>query len=579
MDVEGFPDHPVFRHLIKNVPLNDGTIIHDPNHGIMANYDRFLNDVLELRRTIRQQIPNLLDSNGIVRDDGVYICTLAPASYEFFVACFAIWAVGAALSPLATGVTPKEAIYLFGKSKAVLLIVGSGQRDAASEIQRHMKNQTGNAINTIGVDLTVPIPLTKSNYHIDERAVLSPDRPFILILTSGTTGPPKGVVRKMPALDLRGMLRGTNEDLALCHRAVHWGFGVGPPVAMIMNGLSIYIVDADPSPEQIWNVIREKKLTMAYATNLMFLRLMQYYNENLAGLEADKVEEYKEGARKLRYVACGGAVPMPSVGQFWKDMRGGDPITILFGTSEAGGGLGTTPEGYDVTKRVIGKPLPGVQLKLSEGDHGELLIKSNDLFVGYLGDEIATKNALDANGFYKTGDLVHIGEDGNYVIDGRVKEDFVLSRSLKVGTLELEDRLAELPYISEASVVAVPDMEVLNRVAVVARIKPSFQGESTNGTDQGGMPTDMLFKIRRNLTELNVALYKLPTLLRILQDDEIIPRTTTDKVIRKKVIQAFFPQSADCKVEDLPKEVLVWDLKNDKEADSTGLWDWAASRE
>lgn len=100
MATEGFPSHPVFKQLVNSVSLNDGIIIHDPNNDITATFDRFLNDVIEMRRTIREQIPDILDSNGIIREEGVIICTLAPASYEFFVATFAVWAVGAALSPL-----------------------------------------------------------------------------------------------------------------------------------------------------------------------------------------------------------------------------------------------------------------------------------------------------------------------------------------------------------------------------------------------------------------------------------------------------------------------------------------------
>ncbi|KAK2865200.1 hypothetical protein FQN49_003817 [Arthroderma sp. PD_2] len=541
MTVEGFPSHPLFKQLVEHIPLNDGIIIHDPDRGIKADYNRFLNDVLSLRRSIREQIPDLLDSYGIVRDEGVYICTLAPASYDFFVAAIAILAVGAALTPLATGITPKEARYLVENCKSVLLIASSGQRDAAAEIQRCMKDESGHSINTIGLDFTAPTPYTQRTFYIDEHAVIPVERPTLLNHTSGTTGPPKGVVRKIHPIDFRALIDGTNDDLTLCHRAVHWGFGIGPPLGMILNGMSVYIVAPNPSPKQIWEALRQKILTIAFATNLTYLRLMQYYDEHLAGLEPDVVKEYVEGVKKLKYVVCGGAVPMPGVGQFWKDMRGGHPITILFGTSEAGASLGTPPEGYDLSKA------------------------------------IATKASLNEDGFYKTGDLAHIGEDGNYVVDGRVSEDFIMSSSLKVGTLELEDKLSELPYISEAAVIAVPDIEVFNRVAVIARMRPSSQGCITSNGE--GHPPNMLYKVRRDLTELKVALYKLPTLLRILGDDEIIPRTTTDKVIRKKVIETFFPQSADCKVEDLPKEVLVWDSKNDKKAGPTGLWDWGGAQD
>ncbi|EGD94791.1 hypothetical protein TESG_02296 [Trichophyton tonsurans CBS 112818] len=184
MATEGFPDHPVFQQLLKSIPLNDGVIIQDPNNGVTATFDRFMNDVVELRRTIREQIPDLLDSNGITRDEGVYICTLAPASYEIFVATFAIWSVGAALSPLATGLTPQEVSFLIQRNKAVLLIASASQRDAAAAIQTCIKNDTGHAINVIGVDLTVPVPSTKRQYHIDKNVVFSPRRPLILLHTS-----------------------------------------------------------------------------------------------------------------------------------------------------------------------------------------------------------------------------------------------------------------------------------------------------------------------------------------------------------------------------------------------------------
>jgi malonyl-CoA/methylmalonyl-CoA synthetase len=129
---------------------------------------------------------------------------------------------------------------------------------------------------------------------------------------------------------------------------------------------------------------------------------------------------------------------------------------------------------------------------------------------------------------------------------------------LWISLQEVEDRLVQLAYISEAYVVKA-NYNCTQQAAAVVRV--STITDSVN-----------LFKIRKNLHDA-LPKYKLPTLLRILQEDELIPETSTGKVNRKMIGEKYFPLSVDG---PLPPDVEFWDGKGeDEEVDfPRKAWDW-----
>lgn len=117
----------------------------------------------------------------------------------------------------------------------------------------------------------------------------------------------------------------------------------------------------------------------------------------------------------------------------------------------------------------------------------------------------------------------------------------------------------ELPFISEACIVSIPDKEASTRVAAVVRFHQGFSGGN-------------LVTVRKHLSE-KLLQYKLPTALRILRNGDEIPLTVSGKVIRRKVVEKYFPLTEFCQ---LPADVELWDIHGEQKNDgSQKAWDWA----
>ena len=133
----------------------------------------------------------------------------------------------------------------------------------------------------------------------------------------------------------------------------------------------------------------------------------------------------------------------------------GRTILERYGMSEA---LGVMANPYVGERRAgtVGRALPGVSVRLSEGESGEVLIKSPTLFAGYWRNEEATKAAFTPDGYFRTGDLAERSPDGYYTLQGRSTE-LIICGGFNVYPQEVEALLKEQPGVREAVVVGEPD--------------------------------------------------------------------------------------------------------------------------
>ncbi len=159
-----------------------------------------------------------------------------------------------------------------------------------------------------------------------------------------------------------------------------------------------------------------------------------------------KVREALGG--RLRYCVSGGAALAPHLASFFYAAG----ITILegYGLTET-----TSPSTVNTPDKLrlgtVGTPMPGVEVKI--GGDGEVLIRGGNVFAGYFRDDAATRRALDADGWFHTGDIGELDDAGFLRITGRLKELIVTASGKNVAPAMLEEPLKEHRLVSQAMVV------------------------------------------------------------------------------------------------------------------------------
>ncbi|MCJ1348491.1 hypothetical protein MMC31_006723, partial [Peltigera leucophlebia] len=507
------PNEPIFRRLVENNKTVHNVIVHDPSCGVNAKYPQLLRDILALRQRLYECLPvSMFDEKGRMKGDNPYILILSRGNYEFIVAAFSVLAIGGALVPLGPNILPEEALHFLRKCESGLILASSPSWQLATEIQQYADAKGHNVtIQPISPrEMSSIEPSIDTTIDVDEEMTIASTRPSLILFTSGTTGPPKGVVHSRRFF-YHGY--GTSDgDIFLTHRPVHWIGGLRSIINLVISGTRQEMIDSHEAA--IWERLRKGGVTMLCCVIPMWWKMMNHFKDELSRLPAAELDEYVRGARGIRVARLGGASPTPSLLQFWRETVG-IPLEVSYGCTETGGpGLMTDSSTDRRLERCLGKPEKGVTVKFSDGDHGEILIKTAVLFSRYLDDDEATQAAFTTDGFYKTGDYAHL-VNGEYVIDGRTSTDFVRYHGFKVPIIEVEIRLMELPFISEACIVSIPDKEASTRVAALVRFHQDF-------------PSGNLVTVRKDLSE-KLSHYKLPTALRVLRNGEEIPLTVSGK--------------------------------------------------
>jgi long-chain acyl-CoA synthetase len=231
---------------------------------------------------------------------------------------------------------------------------------------------------------------------------------------------------------------------------------------------------------------------------------------------------------RIRYFISGGSALSETI---QKDFQGlGFTILEGYGLTEASPVLTVTrPENRMLTGSV-GKPLPGVEVRIADADAsgvGEVIARGPNVMLGYYEDQDATRSALVDRWLY-TGDLGRLDEDGNLYLVGRSKEIIVDTNGKNVYPDELEELYANSPYIKELSIVGLPD-GLGEKVACL--VVPDDEYDIALSRD------DLRRRIEEHFREVSATLpyYKR---VKVLQFTDIeLPRTATRKVKRLEVTE------------------------------------------
>lgn len=312
-------------------------------------------------------------------------------------------------------------------------------------------------------------------------------------------------------------------DLVLHTLPVHHATGITVTLLpFLWSGGSIEFRSGGFDTAWTWERIKMADIDFFSGVPTMYLRMMQYYEQELS--KTSKAVEYARGVTRIRAMLCGtSALPRP-LQQKWTQLRGGKPILTRYGGTEFGNAFTVTPWLADVPDGSVGTKGPGVDLKLSNGDEGEVLIKTPLMFSKYLFDTEATMQALDDHGYFRTGDIAR-REGDFYFILGRESIDIIKSGGYKISALDIEREILGLDYVAEVMVVGVEDEEFGQRVAAAIVLRKDL------------LTTLTIDKLRADLRS-SLAGYRMPTLLRVVDD---IQKNATGKVVKKVLVNKLFP--------------------------------------
>ncbi|KAB8257941.1 hypothetical protein BDV32DRAFT_160308 [Aspergillus pseudonomiae] len=550
--IEQLPNEPLFDHLLHSFTAHPRhVLVHDPKNGVEADCSQLLTDILYMRHQIFQALPaSSFDARRRIDPENPYVIVLAPGNYDYIVAALSTLACGGAFAPISSTLAPEEACHLLETTNASCMLVSPQFEAQGSQIARYCAARNKSvAIIPIAVNNApaAPRPLVR----IDPAMTLDPTSPGVLIFTSGTTGPPKGVVRPRRVWYNSPPCFPSNH-VVLAFRSPHWVGVAMRLIWQVLAGTRAEVIENDP--RVIWESFCTARVSRFSAPPRTYAQLMKYFQEHIDCLPVEQRSRYVKGVRALQRVTVSGGVTWPTVMGFWRELLG-RPLRNIYSSTEVTAAIETTEDSDPNLERCIGKPCRGVQVKLSDGDHGEILLKSATMFTHYLGNEAATRAVLDEEGYYKSGDFGHLVGD-QYVIDGRSSTDFIPYRGLRVPVHEVEARLIELPYISEAYVVPA-SFHYMRQVAAVIRPQTSKAAVSLSQ-----IRVDLQDKLQR---------YKLPTLLRTLHDNEQVPETTTGKPLRRKMEEKYFSLPEE---PPLPAGVEFCDTDVGTEETPRRAWDW-----
>lgn len=337
-----------------------------------------------------------------------------------------------------------------------------------------------------------------------------------ILYTAGTPDKPKGAMLTnynlySNALTFSQLCRmGPADRALLTAQAYHAGGQTCVMNNAIVAGATLVIQEGWKGAEELLKIIDKEKITFFFGTPTMYKYILNFPD----------LDKYNTSSLRIALTGAASA-PADLYDTFYAKMK--LHLTEGYGLSETSPVVSINFISESGKKGSIGKPIPGVEVKIFDyedrevppGQVGEIVVRGPNVMKGYLNHDEETRWVL-RNGWFHTGDLAYMDEEGYlYIVDR--KKDLIIRGGVNINPKEVEEVLYEHPGVFEVAVVGVPD--ALMGEEILAFIMP-----------RGGrqLEEDELKEFCRG----KMAKYKIPRYYRFVDN---LPKTSSGKLMRKEL--------------------------------------------
>jgi acyl-CoA synthetase (AMP-forming)/AMP-acid ligase II len=444
----------------------------------------------------------------------------------YFEALLGAARAGAVMTPVNWRLAPPEVAYILDNCEARVVFIGEG----FAEVLGAIRGDCPRVEQVIGIDARdfpgTDFRIWRDGFPATPPAHrVRPEDDALQLYTSGTTGKPKGAVMTHGSIlssrdamaqgDRRAWQEPVPGDVTLlampCFHISGTGTGIG---TMVAGTNSIVLPEYDPT----------KALDLIANYNISKIFLVPAAIQIL--LNHPRVNEVDFS--RLKYVTYGASpIPLELMREAMRVLGCG--FVQMYGMTETSGTIVAldpedhVPEGSP-RMRSVGKPLPGVEIKIIDeagrevpvGSVGEIATRSSKNMRGYWNNPDATAATIDPKGWLRTGDAGYLDEDGYLYIHDRVK-DMIISGGENVYPAEVENALYAHPKVADVAVIGVPDAKWGEAVKACVVVKP---GEDLS-------EADLIAHARQH-----IAGYKCPKSVDFIA---ALPRNPSGKILRREL--------------------------------------------
>ena len=469
----------------------------------------------QLAQEINKMAHFLQTDLGIAKGDRVACLALNRA--EYIILFFGLGRLGAMMVPLNFRLAKNEFIYFLEDATPKAIFIDQEHQDIINRLKADIQLPHYVCFDdddTVGASL----PSCWSQLPVDdvpEVSIESQD-PQLIIYTSGTTGLPKGVLLTYGMLTWNAIntIQGwdmRSSDRTILHAAMFYTAGWNVFTLPLFNCRGSNILIRSFEPDLILDLMDREKVSVFFGVPTMFQMLIDA--PRFASTSFDHI----------RFMVSGGAPMSRDIFDIFKEKKN---IRIWegYGLTEVG------PNNFMANGKLgtIGHPMPYVDVRLinpdgkevAPGEEGEILLRGPNVCAGYLNKPEATAEAIQ-DGWFHTGDLGRIDDDGHMAIAGRLKDMFI-SGGVNIYPAEIERVIEAHPVVAGAAVIGVPDERWGEVGKAIVEVKA---GKSLTLEDLLDYLKDRIGK------------FKIPKYLEVV---DVLPRTPASGKIQKFVLKSKF---------------------------------------